>query len=278
VAIDLHTHSSASDGTDTPAQVVAAAHAAKLSAVALTDHDTLSGIGEARQAADRLGIELVSGTELSVRWPTGKMHMLVYFLEPGPGPLQGELAQLREGRGERNAAIVEVLTDLGYDVTSEEVLAHAAGESVGRPHIADALVARGYFPDRSTAFDELLGDGRPAYVSRRSLTAQRAIELASASGAVTAVAHPYTIGLSRDEYAAAFEELAAVGLTAIETHHAEHPPELRAHLGELAAHLGLVETGGSDYHGAGKPGIEVGTGKGDLVVPDSFLERLRERR
>jgi 3',5'-nucleoside bisphosphate phosphatase len=278
VAIDLHTHSAASDGTDTPSELVSRAHAAGLTAIALTDHDTLSGIEEARLAADRLGIDLVPGTELSVRWPTGKMHMLVYFLEPGPGPLQDELSVLRDGRADRNSVIVERIGELGYELTLEEVLDHAHGESVGRPHIADALVARGYFPDRSTAFDELLGDGKPAYVSRLALDAHTAIRLAAESGALTAIAHPYTIGLNRDEYLATFRDLAAAGLDGIESHHAEHTPRLRAHLASLAADLGLVATGGSDYHGAGKPGISLGSGRGDLAVPDEFLERLRERR
>ena len=278
MAIDLHTHSTASDGTDTPAALMAKAHAAGLTAIALTDHDTLSGIDEARLAADRLGIELVPGVELSVTWPTGKMHMLVYFLEPGPGPLQDELAWLRQGRDERNAKILERLGDLGYSVTIEEVMAQAHGESVGRPHIADALVQRGLFPDRAGAFDELLGDGRPAYLPRRALDAPTAIELAAASGALTVVAHPYTIGLNRDEYRLAFEDLAAAGLTGIESHHAEHSPHLRAHLDAIAADLDLVTTGGSDYHGTGKPGLSLGSGHGDLFVPVEMLERLRRRR
>lgn len=277
MAVDLHTHSAASDGTDTPQRLVELAAAAGLSAIALTDHDTLSGIDEARRAADHHGIELISGTELSVSWPTGKMHLLVYFLEPGPGPLQDELEQLREGRHERNAAIVAHITDLGFPVTMDEVLHHAAGESVGRPHIADALVARGLFPDRSAAFEQLLGDGRPGYLPRRTLDAETAIGLAAAGRALTSVAHPYTIGLERGEYADAFRRLAAMGLTAIESHHSEHSVELRLRLAELATDLGLATTGGSDYHGLGKPGVELGRGHGDLVVGDDVLERLRAR-
>lgn len=277
MAVDLHTHSTASDGTDPPAVVVERAAAAGMRALALTDHDTLSGIAEARAAASGLSLAFVPGVELSVDWPTGSMHMLVYFLEPAPGPLQDRLAWLRSGRSRRNEEIVARVRTAGYPISIDDVLRHAAGDSIGRPHIADALVELGAFPDRASAFDALLGNGRPAYVPRPRLGAIEAIELARESGALTSIAHPYTIGVGRDEYAAAFRTLAAAGLTGIEAFHPEHSPDLRAHLAGLAAELGLVATGGSDYHGKGKPEVAVGRGRGDLVVPDSAYEALAAR-
>ncbi len=278
MSVDLHTHSTASDGTETPARIVELAAAAGLSAVALTDHDTLSGVPEARAAAERSGVELVPGVELSVDHDGRKLHLLVYFLEPGRGPLQDRLAELREGRTARNRRIITKLRDLGYDITVDDVLAQAGGEAVGRPHIADALVARGLFPNRSAVFTDLLHDGGVAYEERPRLAAAEAISLARDSGAVSVVAHPYTIDGNRASYRRLFEELAALGLGGIEVEYPEHPLPLRETLGEVARALGLVATGGSDFHGAGKPGIAVGRGRGSLNVPDDVVARLRSRR
>ncbi|HHC07727.1 MAG TPA: PHP domain-containing protein, partial [Actinobacteria bacterium] len=222
--IDLHTHSAASDGTDPPEAIPRLAAEAGLSAVALTDHDTLAGIPEATRAAAAVGVELVPGVELSVRHGEAKLHLLVYFLEPDDGPLQRRLAELRAGRSERNVEILRRLAALGYPLELDEVLAQAKGDAVGRPHIADALVARGWFPDRSAAFAALLRDGGPAYVERRRLEAVEAIELAAASGAVAAVAHPSTISANRAGYADLFRSLAEVGLVGIEVDHPEHDP------------------------------------------------------
>lgn len=278
MSIDLHTHSRASDGTDTPAALVERAASLGLHAVALTDHDTLSGLEEAAGAAERAGIRLVQGTELSVEHDDLKIHMLVHFLEPGSGPLQDRLAELRDGRTTRNTRIVAKLNDLGYEISESDVAAQAGGEAVGRPHIADALIAKGYFESRAEVFDAVLADGGAAYVQRLRLTATDAIPLAAASGAVTTVAHPYTIDRNAATYPPLFAELRDLGLSGLEAHYPEHSPELRAHLDDLATDLGLVATGGSDYHGTGKPGIELGSGYGDLDVPDRVLDELEERR
>jgi len=278
VAVDLHVHSSASDGTDAPGVVVAKATALGLSAIALTDHDTLSGIPEARAAAAALPIVLVPGVELSVDHAKRKIHMLAYFIEPGPGPLQDRLASLRAGRTVRNEIIVERLNDLGYPITMDDVLRHAGGDAVGRPHIADALVEAGAFAGRSEAFVDLLSDGGKAYVERERLTAVDAIELAAQSGGVTSIAHPLTIGGDAASLRSTFGELRDAGLAGIEVSYSEYPPAIRSQLAAVAAELGLVATGGSDYHGTGKPGLEIGTGRGDLVVPDTALEELQARR
>jgi predicted metal-dependent phosphoesterase TrpH len=278
VAVDLHVHSSASDGTDVPDMVVAKAAEIGLTALALTDHDTLSGIPVARRAAARLPIELIPGVELSVDHEGTKIHMLAYFLEPTSGPLQDRLEELRAGRAIRNRRIVERLNELGYPITMDDVLRHAAGDAVGRPHIADALVASGTVEGRSQAFADLLGDGGPAYVERERLTSIDAITLTTESGGVTSIAHPLTINADAAALRSIFEDLRDAGLAGIEAHYSEHSPAVRAQLAAVAADLGLVATGGSDYHGSGKPGLHIGLGRGDLTVPDSALEQLRQRR
>ena len=278
MAVDLHVHSSASDGTDAPEVVVAKAAALGLTALALTDHDTLSGIHEAREAAARYPVELIPGVELSVDHAGVKIHMLAYFLEPTPGPLQDRLEELRTGRTIRNHRIVERLNELGYPITMEDVLRQAAGDAVGRPHIADALVEAGAIGDRSEAFIGLLGDGGSAYVERDRLTAVDAITLTRESGGVTSIAHPLTINTDAATLRSIFEGLHEAGLTGIEAPYSEHSPAIRRPLAAVAADLGLVATGGSDYHGSGKPNLRIGSGRGDLEVPGSALEELRRRR
>jgi predicted metal-dependent phosphoesterase TrpH len=268
---DLHLHSTASDGADTPLRVMELAAEVGLEAVALTDHDTLAGIAEAHKAAHRFGIRFLPGVELSVDHHGTKMHMLTYGIEPGSGPLQDELGALRDGRDARNVRIVEALQALGYEITLEDVLVHAHGPSVGRPHIADALITKGYIESREEAFAELLHDGGSAYFPRARLTATEAIELADASGGVCVIAHPATINLRSESFVEVFRELADCGLGGIEAHHPLHNPALRTHLTGLAHDLGLIPTGGSDYHGEGKRPFSVGVGTGNLrVPPDAF--------
>ena len=278
MAIDLHTHSSASDGTDSPTELIRRASAQGLTAVALTDHDTLSGLIEARSAAADAGIRLIPGTELSVDHDGLKLHMLVHFLEPQDGPLQDRLVELRQGRHERNSKIIAKLRELGYEIDQSDVDAQAGGEAVGRPHIADALVAKGFVSTRAEAFDGLLSDRGAAYAERLRLSATTAISLAAASGAVTTVAHPYTIDRNAETFPALFAELQDLGLSGLEAFYPEHSKDLQAHLAALAKDLGLVATGGSDYHGTGKPGLELGSGFGDLVVPDTVLVDLEKRK
>lgn len=246
--------------------------------MALTDHDNLNGIETAQAEAAKRGIRLISGTELSVEGPTGAIHLLMYFLQPGDGPLQAELSALQRGRDERNRQMVTALQNLGVDITYDEVLAEAAGTGVGRPHFAAVLMAKGVVADIGTAFDRYLASGRPAYQERVRLHAIRAIELARASGAVPVIAHPHTIGVGVEDYERAFRTLADVGLGGIEALYAEYTPELRAHLAAVAAGLGLVATGGSDYHGRYKPDLRIGIGRGDLVVPDETVDQLEAAR
>ena len=251
---------------------------AGLSAVALTDHDTLEGVEEARLEAERRGIELIPGTELSCEWDRGGLHVVVLFLEPGQGPLQDRLAELREARHLRNRRIVQRLIDLGLDVDYRQVLEEAAGGSVGRPHVAAVMKRRGYVPDIATAFREYLGAGRPAYVPRRLLDPGEAIALARRSGAVPVLAHPHTLGLDNSaEFATTFRWLARLGLVGVECFYGEYDPATRRELEGSVRSFGLLPSGGSDFHGDYKPGLRVGVGRGDLEVPDRILEALRER-
>lgn len=278
MSVDLHTHSRFSDGSDTPTQVVDAAIAAGLTAVALTDHDTLEGVPEAIEAAS--GIEVVPGVEISCEWSPGTMHMTVLFLDPGAGPLQNALDDVRKGRDTRNHQIVDRLRDLGIDITYGEVAEEAGALGVvGRPHIGAVLVRKGVVDTLSQAFEDLLGNGRPAYVPRYRLSPEQAIQLATESRAVSVLSHPHTLGLnSATEFAETFKYLKTIGLVGLETYYAEYSPDERADLTSVARSHGLVPSGGSDYHGSYRPGVSVGTGRGDLNVPGELLEELRAVR
>ncbi|MFV1998856.1 MAG: PHP domain-containing protein [Acidimicrobiia bacterium] len=271
---DLHLHSTASDGADSPAAVIRTAASLGLDGVALTDHDTLTGIPEAQDAADEVGIRLIAGVELSVDHDGAKMHMLVYGLDPDKGALQDRLEELRQGRTFRNEKIVSALVDLGFDITIEDVRAHAKGPSVGRPHIADALVAKGYVSTRDEAFEHLLHDGGAAYFSRTRLSAVEAIRLGTASGGVCVIAHPKTVNLRAGPFEQALRDLKSVGLGGLEAHHPMHDLDLRKHLEDLADDFGLIATGGSDYHGKDKRQFLIGTGTGDLRVPRTAFDEI----
>ncbi len=245
-----------------------------LEGIALTDHDTLAGIAEAQDAARGTGLDLIPGVELSVDHRATKIHMLVYGIEPGAGPLQDKLEDLRSGRTDRNHKIVAALVDLGYEITIEDVLRQAHGPSVGRPHIADALVALGYITTRDEAFADLLHDGGAVYFPRTHLSAAEAIELATASGGVSVIAHPKTVSLRSEPFVEMLRELKAVGLGGIEAHHPMQDQDLRLHLEGLAHKLGLVATGGSDYHGVTQREFRIGTGTGDLRVPPDAFDQI----
>ncbi len=278
MAVDLHTHSTYSDGSDSPAEIVSAAAAAGLEAVALTDHDNLNGILEAAAAADASEVELIPGVELSCEWQPGGMHLVVLWLEPGPGPLQDRLEILQAGRRQRNVELIELLQELDVDISYEEVVAEAGGTGVGRPHVAAVLVRKGVVGSIPEAFDLYLASGRPAYVERYRLPPEEAIELARASGAVPIVAHPHTLGMTGTTLDQELRRLARHGLVGLECYYPEYEPDTRLELVERARDVGLVPSGGSDYHGTYKPGLEIGRGYGDLSVGREVWQELAEAR
>ncbi len=285
--IDLHTHSTVSDGSETPERVIELAAEAGLSAVALTDHDRLDGIPAALGAASAAGIDLVPGCELSCEH-RGTMHILVYFLVPGfgplgagssslgAGPLQDELIRLQAARDARNRSLADRLGTLGLPVTLEEMEAEAGGSGVGRPHVAAVLVRKGVVATVQEAFDKWLGKGQPGYIEKDRLSPADALRLARASGGVPVLAHPLSLGLDPVALATAIRELASLGLVGVEAIYGRYDPSERAGIAALAAEAGLAVTGGSDFHGRYKPDLAVGTGRGDLAVPDALLDRLRE--
>jgi hypothetical protein len=278
--IDLHTHSTVSDGSEAPERIVELAHEVGCSAVALTDHDSLAGLSRARLRADELGLRLVAGCEVScLPISSGGVHVLVYFVDDPTSPLGLELDRLRDDRRARNLALIERLDELGIPVTYPMVAAHAGSdEGIGRPHFAQALVDVGTVGSVDEAFERFLGNGGVAYIPKGRLTVADVCRLARDSGGVPVLAHPTTMGLAGDDLAGAVREMAEAGLGGLEAVYGRYSPQTRTDLGNLARRFGLVPTGGSDFHGATKPDLHVGTGTGDLKVPDRVLDQLEAAR
>ncbi|MFD7033792.1 PHP domain-containing protein [Streptomyces sp. NPDC059917] len=250
--IDLHAHSTASDGTDTPAELVRNAAAAGLDVVALTDHDTVGGYAEAIAAVPQ-GLTLVTGAELSCRLDGIGLHMLAYLFDPTEPELSRERELVRDDRVPRARAMVGALQELGVPITWEQVARIAGDGSVGRPHIATAMVEAGVVASVSDAFTpQWLADGGRAYARKHELDPFEAIRLVKAAGGVTVFAHPLALKRGQCVPEAAIVELAAAGLDGVEVDHMDHDPATRARLRGLAGELGLLTTGSSDYHGSRK--------------------------
>ncbi|MEU9121453.1 PHP domain-containing protein [Streptomyces sp. NPDC048506] len=249
--IDLHTHSTASDGTDTPAELVRNAAAAGLDVVALTDHDTVAGHAEARAARPE-GLTLVTGAELSCRIDGVSLHMLAYLFDPEEPELARERELVRDDRVPRAQGMIAKLRDLGMPVTWEQVAGIAGDGAVGRPHIATALMELGVVRSVDEAFTTLLSSDGPAYVEKHELDPFDAIRLVKSAGGVTVMAHPLAVKRGRCVPESAMAELAAAGMDGIEVDHMDHDAPTRARLRSMAADLGLLTTGSSDYHGSRK--------------------------
>lgn len=270
--VDLHAHSTASDGSQAPAAAVQAAHAAGLSAFALTDHDTLAGIAEAQVAADALGLRLIPGVELSVHQADVEVHLLGLHIRDVDA-LQQRLEAFRGFRRVRAEAMVAKLNAAAIPVSFDAVLAEAAGGAIGRPHVARALVTGGWVKDMREAFDRWLAAGKPAYVDKERLDIADGIAMIHQAGGIAVYAHPGSDGRRES-----IEPLVAAGLDGIEVRHPSHSREDELRLASLAAFFGLVVSGGSDWHGA----MQGGRVLGSMQVPASWLElqerRVRERR
>ena len=268
--VDLHTHSLRSDGALQPAELVRRAAANGVRVQALSDHDTLSGIAEAIAAGAPLGVRIIPATELNTESEWGDVHVLGYFLDPEDAALEERLRWLRENRGRRVELMIERLQALGYGITLERVLELAQGGALGRPHLATALLEAGHVSSYDEAFDTIIAKDSPAYVARVGLTPLEAVELVRAHGGVPSLAHPGTVhGLEE-----LLPKLVDRGLAGIECHYDIHTPDYTAYCLELAARYDLVPTGGSDFHGRGEHGAEVG----NVPVPAETVPALEARR
>lgn len=270
--VDLHAHSTASDGSRSPTEAIEAAHQAGLAAFALTDHDTLGGIAEAQRAADAVGLRLVAGVELSVHEGDQELHMLGLHIRDVVA-MQEALEIFRDRRRARAEAIVAKLGALGVPLAVEAVLSAAAGGAIGRPHVARALIAAGHVKDSREAFDRYLGAGRPAYVDKERLEVAEGIALIHAAGGIAVLAHPQAEG--RRER---IEPLVAHGMDGLEVRHPSHSNEDTKRLAALAEFFGLVPSGGSDWHGAMQGGRVLGAMKVPLAWLEAQDARVAQRR
>ena len=272
--IDLHTHSSVSDGTDAPAELVGKAYAHGLDVVALTDHDTFDGLDEAAAEGDRLGIAVVRGMELSCSRHGSSVHVLAYGADPASPGLAAEMIRVRDGRLGRLAGVLAKLAALGVPVSEAEVMAQVGSSpSVGRPHIADALIKARHVRDRQEAFDRFLADGGPAHVPRYTIEVGRGIDLIHEAGGLAVIAHPWGRGRERLLPPSVLGALVHDhGLDGIEVDHQDHDADTRHRLRALASSLDVLSTGSSDYHGTGKLDHDLGCNTTD---PEVFREMQR---
>lgn len=280
--IDLHTHTTASDGSDTPEQVVQLAAERRIAAVAVTDHDTVCGVPEAQRVGQGLGVEVIAGVEISalppesVRRAHGVLHILGYLVNTQEGHLTQALVWAQEQRSARNPEIIRKLNALGIDLTLDEVSRHAPRGQIGRPHIAQALVEKGTVGSIQEAFDRYLRTGGPASAEKAKLSPSDAIAAIRAAGGVAVLAHPYQLNVGDgDALDEAVHQLVESGLQGVECRYSSHTPEQTARCRGLARRYHLVETGGSDYHGATKHDIPLGL---TPPVPYRVIDSLRERR
>jgi 3',5'-nucleoside bisphosphate phosphatase len=276
--IDLHCHSTFSDGSLTPEQLVAEANRIGLAALALTDHDTVAGLPRFLAAGEGGTVRLVPGVELSVDCTQGQMHMLGYWMDVENPELVRQMEWIRNGREMRNRDMLEKLNGLGFAMTWEDVQGFAGEDVVGRPHFAQVMLQKGYAKDKNEVFDQWLGDGKPGYADRPRLTAEVAVALIRQAGGVAVLAHPFTLRIDKTALEGLFHELAGVGLAGVECYYSEHSADLTKDYLEMARRADLVPTGGSDFHGEVSPGIRLGSGFGGLNVPDEVLGRLEARR
>lgn len=275
--IDLHVHSTFSDGSLTPAELVDEAVAKGITALALTDHDTLGGLPKFEEACRAKGMIGIPGVEISIEFKPGTLHVLGYFTDVGNAPFAAALEDLRDGRESRNLKILQKLNELGCDLSWEDVASLAGEDVVGRPHFAQAMIAKGFVKTKEDAFDRYLAKGKAAYLDRTRLTVTDSIRLIHGAGGIAVLAHPSTLKVSRVELHRIVSELAAEGLDGIEAWYSEHTQDQQKAFAKLAEELGLILTGGSDFHGTSNPEIRLGQGFGNLNVPDELLEALYAR-
>lgn len=269
-AIDLHTHSVRSDGALTPAELVRRAAERGVRIQALSDHDTLAGIAEAQAEGDRLGVRIIPATELNTESEWGDVHVLGYFVDPADAAFEDRMRWLRDNRGRRVELMVENLNRLGYTISLERVREIAQGGSLGRPHVAQALFEAGHVPTYDSAFDTLINKESPAYVARVGLAPLEAVALVRAHGGVPSLAHPGTA----ERLEELLPQLVGAGLAGMECYYGSHTPEFTAYCLRLCARFGLIPTGGSDFHGRGEHGADLG----GVFVPPETIGALESQR
>ena len=274
--IDLHLHTTHSDGSFSPREVLEFAKRANVTALAITDHDITTGIPDATATGQELGIEVIPGVEISSRFGESELHMLGYFLRWTDPTLNQRMASLRESRHTRNPRIIQRLNDLGIDISYGVVRALAGTESVGRPHIARVLMEKKVVTSAKEAFDRFLADGRPAYVERELPEPAEDVRWIREAGGVAVLAHPTWVRTSAEGLATLIRQLKDYGLGGMEVHYSTHTPSQTSEYLDLAKRYGLLVTGGSDFHGVTMPDIEVGIGRGELKVSEKLLDPLRK--
>ena len=280
VSIDLHIHTTASDGTYTPAQVVSHAHRLKLKAIAITDHDTVAGSKEALLCGIPPSLEFLTGVEISATPPSfypgsGSFHLLGYSIRLDDPQLNRTLEKLQQARKNRNPAIINRLNELGISITLDEVRREAGEGQLGRPHIAQLMVKKRAVASIDEAFDRFLGTGKPAYVDKQRVECFKAIEIILAAGGVPVLAHPGLLDYKTDnQLDELIGELKKAGIQGVEVYYSGHTPDQTRLYAELAKRHDLLMTGGSDFHGTIQPEIEMGSGQGDLIVPYELFEKL----
>jgi hypothetical protein len=279
MSIDLHAHTTVSDGTLTPTELVKLAKESGLDAIAVTDHDTFQGIPEALEAGRKYGIEVIPGAELSLESPEGAgwIHVVALWLPEQADELQKAFDWVIEGRATRNHEIVAKLRALGVNITYEAVAARAGG-TVGRPHFAQELMALGVVSSMDEAFKVWVGDNGRAYVPKRKLTPEKALAILKNIGATSILAHPFALRLSYPETEKLVRRLMDLGLDGMEVIYSEHSEADTKAFGEMADRLGLLKSGGSDFHGTNKPDIRLGVGRGNLDIPNELLDKMKAAR
>jgi hypothetical protein len=277
--VDLHLHTTASDGVRSPSNLVNYAKGKGLRAIAITDHDTIEGLEEAMAEGRKIGFEVIPGIEISAEYSPGSMHLLGYCLDIHHPLLNERLAYLQKARAERNPKIVEKLNRLGIKITYEDVIKASGGGQVGRPHFAQVLLERGYVRSIQEAFERFLKKGAPAYHDKLRFKAEEAIHSIQEASGVAVIGHPNTLGANgMSELDTLLSQLVKEGLKGIEVYYPEHSPADVATYKFLAEKYGLVMTGGTDYHGIERNGLEIGVGRGDMKLPYSMVEALKAAR
>ena len=278
--LDLHTHSHASDGSFSPTELIAAANADGLRALALTDHDTIAGLEEGFTSAQNITMEFIPGLEISLEGPSSRhaMHLLGLWIDHQDQNLLKKLAFLQETRNERNAGMIKRFHHLGMPLELAEVQALAGTELVGRPHFALALLKRGWVSSLEEGFRRYLARGAAAYLPKYRLSPAEGLAVLRANKALPVLAHPCSLGLDGRPLEKLLRKLKDWGLEGLEVYYSEHRPTQTRQYLDIAQHLNLAVSGGSDFHGEAKPTIQIGRGRGNLLVPDELLEPLRQRR